>query len=336
MDGTLQGDAQISEQRGALGLCMEFDGEGDYVDCGNLPIYDQVDGIRLEAYVRPANVDADGDPDTDDLLGVIGKYAANDPGDDNDDEGYVLALQCTDGEGAGRYRVYARIGTDDETVEVGSGDVRIPGYAWSHVTVEHDGVEVRLYVNGVQVAEEDLDERIDPARGENLHIGHYEDGADYYFEGQIDEPLLLAVAGGERVYLPDRVPLVTSDEVVHFDAQGYLDLGHHAGPVYLAVGDPHQSAELAEDIVADDLTLTLRPRNPFPPTGGLVMVGNQTDGYELIRYDSADVEGLTLAVAATEDRGIYGTSADTHAEGQTVYFARVVRVGHTGIVSKGE
>jgi len=286
-----------------------------------------VDGIRLEAYVRPEGTGT---------LGVMAKYDA-DTADPNDDEGYAVWLVYDAGDDD--YSTHARFGTDDDTINLDSGDVTIPGYSWSHVAAEYDGLQARLYVNGVQV-DYDPDppsaSRIDPARGVDLLIGRYDDGTtDHYFEGQIDEPLILSVAGGQRIYLPDRVVLVTGDDVVYFDPQGYLDLSHHTGPVYVTVGDPYQSAEVAEWTIGTGAgDVTLRPRNPFPPGGGLVLVGNETSGYELIRFESADTVGLTLTIADVAHRGLYGTPADTHDEGDMVYFARVASVGHTGIVSR--
>jgi len=353
------GSGPPSIQTGQVGLCFEFNfqptggpgpgpgpgpgigtpGDAQYVDCRTYPVFDQTDGVRMEAYVCPAGAGAG------EQLGVMAKW-------DGTDEGYALWLECEDDIGDGAYTAHAifgiRDGISSDTVELDSDTVTIPGYAWNHVAAEFDGFEARLYVNGVLVdldsyrddedtptdpdyvpnptddpnaaTDEEFDPgtRMVPARGESLEIGRYDGGN--YFQGRIDEPKLLSVAGGSRVELPKEVPMVISgpEPAIYFDAQGYLDLAHHTAHAWIALGDPYQWAELESD---NGNSLDLRLKNPFPPSGGLVMIND-----EVIDYSGAS--GLRLTVRYPFMR------SGPHSPGDKVYFCRVVRVTQTGIVDR--
>lgn len=353
MDGTII-DTDVPPtlvvQPGAVGLCLDFDGTDDYVDCLRYPVYDPTDGIRLEAYVRPEGATADRE-----LFGVIAKM------DQAGGAGYSLGLEYRLSRDA--YVVHGGFFINDpalpdgihlasyyyDTATTTEEGMTLAGSRWHHVAMEFDGYEARLFVNGVLV---DLDSyrasentgvdrnpvwdpvehtdktfstpaRIKPARASNLEIGraYYQfppPPAYRYFQGRIDEPKLLSVAGGRRVALPERVPIVASNPVIHFDRQGHLDIAYHSGQdVSVGLGDPYQAAELAEDKGA---TLDLLTSNPFPPTGGIVMIAN-----ELIRYQSAT--GLTLTVSKP-------ARVPVHPAGAQVLFARVVVVDHMGIVRR--
>lgn len=330
------GDPWVAE--GAVGLCIPFDGIDTYIDCGSYPIYDQTDGIRIEAYVRPEGA-ADGD-----VLGVMGKSSGT--------TGYALGLECL----SGTDQIYALHGVLYVQAADGTNLVielispwGLAGYTWHHVALEFDGFEARLLVNGVLV---DLDsfladpDAVDPndatdltfappaqiqsARGVSLLVGmpYYDPPGppvpdDHPFGGRIDEPLVLSIAGGRRVQLPDGVPIVASEQVVHFDGQGQLDIAYHAGPVQVAVGDPYQIAQLAANLPAGDTgPLFLRAANPFPPTGGIVLVGGERIGYE-------SAGGLQL-------NNLVRTAFVLHSAGEPVLFARVIEISPMGIVQRVE
>ncbi len=354
---------------GAVGLCLEFDHNlGQFVDCGNFPVYDQTDGIRIEAYVRP-----EGATSVDQILPVIAKYAYDYA--PSDAAGYALGLICTDAGGAGRYAPFARLyiaggGGMAQMIDLGTYDTTNgtgttwAGGQWHHLALEFDGFEARLFVDGIMV---DLDSyqlgetgdpyvptdvqfnpgsRIRRPRDWPLQVGRFVHDADedpldlthelvpHYFTGRIDEPMLLSLAGGQRVNLPDQVAMAASEQVVHLDSQGQLDLTYHAGPVYVALGDPYQSATLASDMDDDPLTnfLILRERSPFPPDGGLLMIETIETGqppYEVISYTTAS----DTAVFGV-DRQAFWTPTVKHYVGDRVLFARVARIDHNGLVSR--
>jgi prepilin-type N-terminal cleavage/methylation domain-containing protein len=373
MDGTILDNPAVAA--GVAGLCLEFDDTNDVldpgeppaiikdaVDCGQYPVYDQSDGIRLEAYVYPQGADASGQ------AGVMAKL------DDGNRRGYALWLRRVSATGAGQYSARARVYVNDQTDEAGaseqwrldldSGEVLIEGHKWSHVAFEYDGFEARLYVNGVladldsyRLSEvgnpvpdpntstdkgflDDPPALILPARGSALHhnllIGTFYDGMSYhYFEGRIDEPRVLSVAGGRRYNAPDRVPLRATSPIIHFDDEGQLDIAHHTGPVYIALGDPFMTAELAAQLNSSDTDpFEVTPSNPFPPTGGVVMIG-EGEEWELIRYYG----GTDTTVGDTVDlneRGYLVTADSTHDAGEVVYFARIIEVPQNGMAGRAD
>ncbi len=355
--------------RGRVGLGVELNtgaSNDQYLDCDALPVFDQTDGVRLEAWIRPRG-NAHG--------GVIAKS--------DGDSGYAMWLEHEGTVGGyEEFSLHGSVWLPDNTFEPPDGDsdpdelnlfgdyganigVMRQG-TWYHVALEFDGFAARLFVDGVLVDmdsyladdpdEEDPNDatdeewRVQPpqlivaARAQPLLIGRYDDGGTQHdFEGAIDEPRLLSVAGGERVTLPQRVPVhvVSNDNpssgqaAIYFNAQGFLDLAHHTGPVYVALGDPYQAALLDDPTDSFGTTETqfnVRPQNPFPPLGGFVLVGHERRGYELMRYESAS--GPTLDLNSTDNRDWpRGTSPTDPQDGDDVYFARVVRVDLAGVVN---
>lgn len=360
MDGMLAalgaGALPTAGQPGVLGLSFGFDGVGGYVHCGTYPVYDQTEGIRVEAYVWPGATGPG-------YMGVIAKCYCPLAGiTDPTSAGYILGLQALTYPPAPEvtYRVHSGFVITDangnhvavhlaypplvmppppssDPKELGAGQ-------WYHVATEFDGFQARLFLDGVPVAAKSYlpdpmavppwpgfapPGHIVPAPSEPLTVGVMHYGMppfvlvnDYCFQGLIDEPQVLSVAGGSHFKLPEGVPLVSSAPVVHYNGQGQLDIAYHTGPVYVTVGDPYQTAVLANDT---GVTLQLQGRNPFPPTGGQVLVEN-----EVITY--ASVAGRTLTGLSQMD----GTPRITpiHAQGKTVYFARTITVSMTGTVGQ--
>jgi prepilin-type N-terminal cleavage/methylation domain-containing protein len=380
-NGGFWNDPPTIYEYGALGRCLSFNfdlvngvaqpGWRQYVDCGSYPVYELADGIRAEAYVRPG-----GAANVGDRLGVIQQRETS--------RGWSLWLECDDTTGAQEFSLRCLVSVEHDLQDVVGGgnvgkyfeldsrDARLPGFEWSHVALEFDGFEGRLSIDGVLVDSDELLEENDEDPNDNtdreyvdvgqeppsqlrpgplvsLEVGRHYNGLGYdYFTGQIDEPRLLAVAGGERTTLPRQVGLFASERVIHFDPQGYLDMAHHTGEAFVAVGDPYQSAELVsfefDPPPVSGLTMTVRARNPFrvgpqQNTGqDVLMVG--TEGvYEMMRYVRA--EDLTLRVydietetAIKEQRGQFGSEPLAHSAGETVYFGRVARIAQTGLVER--
>lgn len=321
-DGVVYGDVSVPAEEGVLGLCFEFDGNDDYVDCGNYPVYDQRDGIRIEAYVMPF----ESGPGTQAVMGKV---------DTTNGEGYRLRLEGV----SAPWELHGDVYTSGGTVNLASPSAIVQANAWSHVALEYDGNEGRLFHNGVQVDTAIQTGFIIRAGDESLQIGA-ENGGNL-FAGRIDEPKVLSIAGGRRTRVPERVRMVVSDTYVHFDPQGYLDLTYHTAPVIVALGDPYQSAQLTADLDHDvsgaGESMTVGPTNPFPAGGGFVMVGNDVDDYEVIRYAQAsddELQDLTRAWVENNGLATATTTGSDHLQGDDVYFARLIRVGQTGLVTR--
>ena len=354
-DGSVPAGGGVTDGHdGVVGLCLQFDDSNDLVDCeyaGPVPVFNQTDGVRIEAWVWPGEV-AGGSISATEVLGVMGKATGGPPA-----LGFGMGVRCTS-TSPWRYSVHGGFYLADGTqiALTGDGDCRIPGEEWSHVAIEFDGYEARLFVNGVL---EDLDSyrrpetgnpvddpgptsgggytdvefipplRIGTARGASLTVGAavMPGSGMEYFQGLIDEPRLLSIAGGDRVQMPEGVGITASHETIRFDGQGRLDIAYHLGNVYVAVGDPYQAAELRSTLATgSSADIELRPRNPMLPAGGLVLIGR-----EVIRYTGVNgdyLTGVTRERCGTVDPGY------DYAPGVPVQFARVVEVKPSGVVAR--
>ncbi len=363
MNGTVTG-ATVAP--GKVGLCLNFT-SGDVVNCHQYPVYDQTAGIRLEAWVHPESpppgVTAMGIIGKGDATAGM-SYALGlawyGPGVGYGvHAGFVIDPPAVPGPGI-HLASYNPVTSSGTTLQPNT---------WHHVAAEFDGFEGRLFIDGRLVDLDSYrpfpeaappapytanpvadpnpgpapgtddgfsaPAQIVPVRSADLTIGSaYIDcpgiaAGTYYFQGLIDEPKLLSVAGGDPVYLPANVPMVLSDPVVHFDPLGRLDLAYHANPVCAGLGDPFVSAKLANGIAAGDLALGVEPPNPFAPTGGFIMVGPEGGPYEAMGYGGTNGTSVSGLV-----RGLCGSTPVGHALGEKVLFARLVVVDQMGEVKR--
>jgi len=121
LDGTLEGDPQWVE--GKIGNALDFDGDGDYVDCG-ADGFDITDQITITAWIKVTAFDTahqaivtKGD----------GAYRIARQGDES-----YLAFACT---GTGGYKTMGSENPND-------GE-------WHHVAGVYDGTTIYLYVDGI-------------------------------------------------------------------------------------------------------------------------------------------------------------------------------------------
>ena len=126
---------------GKLGLAFHFNGTSDYVNCGDLPVWNQTTGIRLEAWVNP-------DPGTGAITGpIISKEAIV-----GGLKGYFIGADYN-GDGTanfeGGFAVPTAIGGSygDGAVVLKSTQTYSCGQ-WHSVAAEFDGFEARLFVDG--------------------------------------------------------------------------------------------------------------------------------------------------------------------------------------------
>jgi len=103
--------------RSGKGYALRFDGENDYVDCGNSPSLDITGAVTLQAWVRPHAANR-GEP------GIAGKFF----------ESYALTYY---GNG------YWYISSGGNNV---SGRLKIG--VWTHIAGTFDGSILRIYING--------------------------------------------------------------------------------------------------------------------------------------------------------------------------------------------
>jgi len=162
IDGTLNGDPQWKEGLPGLGTALDFDGEGDFVDCGNDPFFDLTDQITVTAWIKIRTV-------SEDWTSIVNKGLT------------AWRLETLYDTGRMHFAV-----TDEHYV---NSDAEIPDGEWHHVCGTYDGVDIRLYIDGKQDPE-------NPAayRGKigtntnNLFIGRYSGSfSNGAWDGLIDE-----------------------------------------------------------------------------------------------------------------------------------------------------
>jgi len=180
LDGTLFGDPTFVE--GVVVMAMDFDGDGDYVDCGNDPILDITGPISMSIWIRP---DTDGSVETAPLCKADAsagwswqlRYGWN------TDKPTIMGFQFN--ATGGRVWVYV-----EQDLPIGQ---------WYHIAASHDGATVKCYLDGVET---DSAPMTDFAGGPStLLIGSDGWGSDWI--GAIDEVMIYnrALSDLEILYL---------------------------------------------------------------------------------------------------------------------------------------
>ena len=159
--GTIKGAVRIT--KGHYGKALSFDGLNDWVTVKHSDSLDLSTGLTLEAWVYPKSL----------TLG-----------------GKTVILK--ESFGGAVYNLYANEDTNrpissfyDGSYRVISGSKQLPANQWTHLVVTYDGAVQRLYVNGVEVARENVNGVIYSSSGK-LRIGGNSLWGEF-FKGYIDE-----------------------------------------------------------------------------------------------------------------------------------------------------
>ncbi len=149
----------------ALGTCIEFDGEDDYINLGHNPTLDLTEGITLECWVKP-----DEQTDWARIFSAPGTFTGK----------YGLSLSNSEGKVEACYRI-----------EGGSSVYRKSFYPditlnqWNHIAFAADNAgHGYLYINGVKMAAGANSSF--SFTGEDLVLGAKQNN-DYRFKGCLDE-----------------------------------------------------------------------------------------------------------------------------------------------------
>ena len=122
-DGTILGNPQWVP--GMIGGALDFDGDGDYVDCGNDPIFDITEEVTLAIWVN-ANDIGNGAHNC-----WLGKG----------DNAYAIKHQSTN-----QYEFFIYDGTWTSVhAPIDSAHL----YTWHHFAGTYDGLELKIFVDGV-------------------------------------------------------------------------------------------------------------------------------------------------------------------------------------------
>ena len=182
-DGTLIGMTGTEWTAGILDGALGFDGNAQYVDCGNDKSPQLTEEVTISAWVKmePANEDV--------YMGIAGKMA-------DGDNGYALVRHNSN---VFRMWVGNIEGSDLEGV---SSDVTYNDTDWHHVAGVVSNNTGYLYVDGVKQSEEAAVRLVDSE--DYAYIGReYSDYDDRYWNGTIDDVRIYyrALSEQEILYL---------------------------------------------------------------------------------------------------------------------------------------
>ncbi len=146
---------------GRTGPALDFDGDNDYVDCGNDESLDITDAITIELWHMP--------PVTPEFTHMVSKWQA-----------YALRITSNN-------QIYMAIwddGTEYKTT-FSSGGIFQAG-VWTHVVGTYNGEVVKAYINGVDLEKDNSHVGNIDTNSNILNIGRYQ-GRSAYVNGTIDE-----------------------------------------------------------------------------------------------------------------------------------------------------
>ncbi len=180
LNGTIVGNPTYAAGLTGYGTAMSFDGNGDYIDCGNNPAFDITGQITVAAWVN--------------ITSIPTQWAA-------------IVVK---GENAWRLSSYAGARSFhfgicywDKANYSANGQTEVPLNEWHHVCGTYDGATIKLYLDAVVDASTASTTGIDISTT-NLWIGANSEYAEpRYWDGLIDEVTIFnrALSQAEVVYL---------------------------------------------------------------------------------------------------------------------------------------
>ncbi|OGU54915.1 MAG: hypothetical protein A2V66_02075 [Ignavibacteria bacterium RBG_13_36_8] len=165
-------DPQWSVSKGGFENALYFDGNNDFVNCGNDNSF-QISGnqITLEAWIKAAQFQSS----TED--GVI---IAKDDAENGVNLGYSLACGSN---GIVQFSI-----SNEQLFETATPSNSIQSDQWYHIAATYDGSKQRIYINGNQTAESgSFNINIGNALNQNFLIGGSPFYDERHFGGNIDE-----------------------------------------------------------------------------------------------------------------------------------------------------
>ncbi len=148
---------------GRVGASLTLDGIDDYVDCGNGATLDITDAVTLSAWIKPEDAG----------------YSEHNPFVAKGDTSYSLKHNTTN---TIEFFIY------DGTWYAANSETLTFDFngAWHHVAGTYDGVQLKLYIDGLLVASNLHTGDIDSATYE-VNIGRDSQNTDRLYDGQIDD-----------------------------------------------------------------------------------------------------------------------------------------------------
>jgi len=163
-DGALHDSPQWQPYGGRLEGALLFDGENDYVDCGNSPTFDITAQITVAAWANFSFVNMEWQT-------VIAKG----------DSAWRLST-------ARNYRRYHFAVTGGPPWNYINGDIEVEAHEWHHVCGTYDGANLRLYIDGVEDPAGPVPELNGVTTDDyDVYIGENQERPGRYWDGLIDD-----------------------------------------------------------------------------------------------------------------------------------------------------
>ena len=254
-DGILHGGPQWRPYNGRMNGAMEFDGSDDYVDCGDGTVFDITNEITVAAWVNIRRVNVDWQT-------IVAK------GDS--------AWRLSTAEDEMRFHFAVTGGPPWNFV---NGDIVVDADEWHHVCGTYDGMNMRLYVDGVEDSAGPVAESNSVSVNEyNVFIGENEEQRGRYWDGLIDDV---------RIYT---CPL-TSEEVyeLFMEAPIYVDgdsTGRNDGSTW---ADAFNSLQDALAAASSGNRIRVAAGVYTPDSGAAAAPGDRAATFQLI--DGVSVSG---------------------------------------------
>ena len=160
-DGTIVGPEVA---KGKYGNALAFDGQDDYVNCGNDESLNLTKAISIEAWVfmkSPGNYPT-----------IVSRSITN--------WGYILEFLTT----TGKINLYLDSANPSWANVANSA---VPLEKWTHIAASYDGKKIRYYFNGEPDGNYDAVKAENSSNADEVHIGRRRLSEPHNFEGIIDE-----------------------------------------------------------------------------------------------------------------------------------------------------
>ena len=178
LHGTIVGDPAFVE--GPVGMALDFDGDGDYVDCGNDPAFSVSEAITVSLWVNIRAIAGD-------WRAIIAK---------GDSAWRISSNASTTG------MHFGFTGSDRDYQRVDSV-TELPFDEWDHVCATYDMTDGgHIYINGI-VDGANPDVLGISTNDQNVFIGNNSENPDRFWDGLIDEVIIYnrKLSTGEAKYL---------------------------------------------------------------------------------------------------------------------------------------
>ena len=180
-DGTMENFSSNTSVAGREGQALEFDGSDDFVNLGtNLSILQNVSGVTLAAWVKPDSIFVET---------KIIAFSIYNSGSMTEEQRASLSLSLYSIKAAGR-------APDSQGLQEVSATTILSSDTWYHVAavIDYANDSITIYLDGQQEDSEAvnfINITTDNSVSASSAIGSEADGGDSFFNGMIDEVIIL-------------------------------------------------------------------------------------------------------------------------------------------------